>query len=109
MAYWTPVQVNTVSASELFHFAQIIPAKQVLSLESWNWLHRTFPSLIGCTPGQFAGATVLPAIYCKPANLNRIYNRNICNDTAVLATDSDPGIASQKLQTNLDAKKWFKN
>jgi hypothetical protein len=25
------------------------------------------------------------------------------DDTAVLATDSDPGIASQKLQINLDA------
>jgi hypothetical protein len=31
------------------------------------------------------------------------------DDTAVLATDSDPGIASQKLQTNLDAiQKWLK-
>jgi hypothetical protein len=30
------------------------------------------------------------------------------NDTVVLATDSDPGIASQKLQTNLDAiQKWL--
>jgi hypothetical protein len=29
------------------------------------------------------------------------------DDTAILATDSDPGIASQKLQTNPDAKqKW---
>jgi hypothetical protein len=34
----------------------------------------------------------------------------ICaDDTAVLATDSDPGIASQKLQTNLEAiQKWLK-
>jgi hypothetical protein len=31
------------------------------------------------------------------------------DDTAVLATDSDPGIASQKLQTNPDAiEKWLK-
>jgi hypothetical protein len=31
------------------------------------------------------------------------------NDTAVLAMDRDPGIASQKLQTNLDAiQKWLK-
>jgi hypothetical protein len=31
------------------------------------------------------------------------------HDTAVLATDSDPGIASQKQQTNLDAiQKWLK-
>jgi hypothetical protein len=30
------------------------------------------------------------------------------DDTAVLATDSDPGIASQKLQTNPDAvQKWL--
>jgi hypothetical protein len=32
------------------------------------------------------------------------------DDTAVLATDSDPAIASQKLQTNLAAiQNWFKN
>jgi histone H2A len=32
------------------------------------------------------------------------------DDTAVLATDSDPAIASQKLQTNLLAiQNWFKN
>jgi hypothetical protein len=31
------------------------------------------------------------------------------SDAAVLARDSDPGIASQKLQTNLDAiQKWLK-
>jgi hypothetical protein len=31
-------------------------------------------------------------------------------DTAVVATDSDPAIVSQKLQTKLLAtKKWFKN
>jgi hypothetical protein len=32
------------------------------------------------------------------------------NDTAVVATNSDPAIASQKLQTNLLAiQNWFKN
>jgi hypothetical protein len=32
------------------------------------------------------------------------------DDTAVVATDSDPVIASQKLQTNLAAiQNWFKN
>jgi hypothetical protein len=32
------------------------------------------------------------------------------DDTAVLTTDSDPAIASQKLQTNLLAvQNWFKN
>jgi hypothetical protein len=41
--------------------------------------------------------------HCRPANLNRIYNRNI-DDAAVLATDSDPGIASKKLRMNLDTK-----
>jgi hypothetical protein len=35
---------------------------------------------------------------------------NFIDDTAILATDSDPAIASQKLQTNLAAvQKWFKN
>jgi hypothetical protein len=34
----------------------------------------------------------------------------LANDTPVLATDSDPTIASQKLQTNLSAiQNWFKN
>jgi hypothetical protein len=34
---------------------------------------------------------------------------NFANDTAVLAMDIDPAIASQKLQANLAAiQKWFK-
>jgi hypothetical protein len=35
---------------------------------------------------------------------------NFADDTAVLATVSDPVIASQKLPTNIAAfQKWFKN
>jgi hypothetical protein len=35
---------------------------------------------------------------------------NFVNDTAVVVTDSDPAIASQKLQTDLLAiENWFKN
>jgi hypothetical protein len=34
---------------------------------------------------------------------------SFADDTAVLATDSDPGIASQELQTDLDEiRKWLK-
>jgi hypothetical protein len=36
-------------------------------------------------------------------------SETLADDNAVLATDSDPGIASQQLQTNLDAiQKWLR-
>jgi hypothetical protein len=76
----------------------------------WIWVLRTLLGQNWCTPGQCPGATVILVTQtCRPANLNRVYNRNIADDTAVLATDSDPGIASQKLQTNPKAiQKWSK-
>jgi hypothetical protein len=60
------------------------------------------------TARQCPGVIIIPATHCKLANLNRIYNHsNIADNTAVLATDSDPVTASQKLQANLDAiHKW---
>jgi hypothetical protein len=60
-------------------------------------------------PRQCPRAVIIPVIYCRPANLNRIYHSNICDDTAVVAMDSDLAIASQRLQTDLLAiQTWFK-
>jgi hypothetical protein len=94
-------QVTTLSPSELFHFTQILSAEQTLFHESWIWVHRTVLSQSWCTPGQRARVTVIPAIHCRLANFNR-------TTTTTLATDSDPDITSQKLQTNLHAmQKWL--
>jgi hypothetical protein len=44
---------------------------------------------------------------CHPQQ--HLQPQHLIGDTAVLATDSDPGTASQILQTNLDAvQKWLK-
>jgi hypothetical protein len=69
------------------------------------------PSQCGHTPRQCPSATIMPVIHCRPViNFTRIYHSNFVNDTAVLAMDSDPAIASQKLQTNLAAiQNWFKS
>jgi hypothetical protein len=37
----------------------------------------------------------------RPTNLTRNYISNLADDTAVIATDNDPAIASSKLQTSL--------
>jgi hypothetical protein len=45
-------------------------------------------TVAGNAPRQCPRAVVVPAIHCRPANLARLYH------TAVVATDSDPAIAS---------------
>jgi hypothetical protein len=48
----------------------------------------------------------VPWAHCYTADLPAA---TFAEDTAVVATDSDPSIASQKLQTNPDAtQKWLK-
>jgi hypothetical protein len=43
-------------------------------------------------------------------NSGEVGTATFADDTAVVATDSDPGIGSYKLQTNLLAiQNWFKN
>jgi hypothetical protein len=108
MAYWTSVQKKTVSPCELFPYPKILLAKQKLTRKSRNRVHRTLPSQRRCTQRQWPRAIIIPAIHCRTVNLTRIYHSNLCRDTAVVAMDSDPAIASQKLQTDLLAiQDWF--
>jgi hypothetical protein len=60
----------------------------------------------GHSPGQCPGATViLSGLETSTECTTAIFS----DDTAVLAMDNDPAIASQELQTNLDAiRKWLK-
>jgi hypothetical protein len=62
----------------------------------------------GVLQGSVLGP-VIPVIHCISANLNRIYNCNICRRYCSIShTDRDPDIASQELQTNPDAiQKWL--
>jgi hypothetical protein len=77
-AHLTPVQVKNVSISELFHFTQILSTSQIISREIWIGVNRTLLNQSWCSPGQCPVVTVIPAIHCRTANLNRIYNSNIC-------------------------------
>jgi hypothetical protein len=81
------VQVKTVSSSELFPYPKILYTE--LS-----------PVNAGSVLGHYY-TTGLPTSESTTARF--------ADDTAVLATDSDPAIASQKLQTNLlPIQGWFK-
>jgi hypothetical protein len=53
---------------------------------------------------QCPWAIILSTIHCRSINLTR----NFADDTAVIATDNDPAVASSELQTNLLAiQSWL--
>jgi hypothetical protein len=78
MAYWTSLQVKTVSPSELFPYPKILFTYQTLPREGWNRVHWTVISQCRCTPRQCPRAIIIPAIHCRPVNLIKIYHSNLC-------------------------------
>jgi hypothetical protein len=99
MAYWTSVQVKMVFPSKLFPYPKILFAQQTLLVEIVTEYTKLSPVNAGIPQGSVLG----PA---SPKSTTATF----ANNTAVVATDSDPAIASKKLETNLAAiQNWFKN
>jgi hypothetical protein len=109
MAYWTSVQVKMVSPSELFPIVKSY-------LHSRHFLVKVeteYTELSSVNVGIPQGSVLRPLLY-------QLYTADLptspestaatfADDTAVVAMDSDPTIASHKLQTNLLAiQNWFK-
>jgi hypothetical protein len=71
-------------------------------------VHRIVNSQCRCTPRQ--GNVLRPLVYLVyTADLPTSTTATFADDTAIVATDSDPAIASHKLQTNqLAIQNWFK-
>jgi hypothetical protein len=89
MAYWSSVQVKTVSPSELFPYPTKLNA--------------------GVTQGSVLGPLLSLLYTVDLPTFPESTTATFANDTGVVATDSDPTIASHKLQTNLLAiQNWFK-
>jgi hypothetical protein len=103
MMYWSTIQIKTVSPSELFPCNQILFAYGTFRCKGWNSVHRNFPSQWGCPrlcPKPFL---YLVQIADLPAS-SECTRAKFADDTAVLGTDSDPAIATRKLQANLETK-----
>jgi hypothetical protein len=63
----------------------------------------------GVSQGSVLGSLLCLQYTAHLSASSKSTTATFANDTAVLATDSDPAIASQKLQTNLLAiQNWFK-
>jgi hypothetical protein len=65
------------------------------------------PVNAGLPPGQYLGPLLYP-LYTADLSTSKESTAAFAEVTAVVATDRDPGIASQELQTNPDAiQKWL--
>jgi hypothetical protein len=110
MANWTTIKVKTVSRFELFSYPKILFAYEAFFCKGCSWINRTVFGQCGSIPRQCPRAITIPDMQCKPVNSPESITAIFVDDTAIVATDSDPNVASHKLQPNLLAiKKLVKN
>jgi hypothetical protein len=108
MAHRTTVQTKTISSLKLLHHPQILPTKQTLLVKIENEYSSLFPIHAGIPQGIVLGFLLYFLFTADRSTSPETSTATFTDDTAVLASDTNPAIATSKLQTHLLAiQNWL--
>jgi hypothetical protein len=107
MAYWIPLHIETASPSEFFAHTRSLLHSGHFLVRVENEDTELTPVNVRVLKGSVLGSLLYLLYTADLPNSPDSNTATFARGTAVLTTDGDPAITSQKLQTNLHTiQKW---